>query len=409
MALRSFDEISTGKQFPPRRELPRVQIQDKWAQRYAGKFDDNTRRLKSNMFRYLAHFWADNVISEVPILIYGAVEFVEGMPVIPDGREQEFLNLIQPALGREGYRCVVDLVKYGSAVLANERPFNPHNLDPRLYYRVIRPEQGVYDGAISCATFKVEELGNLPDRIIVTRHLPGSYQAERTIYKYQGLSIGEAVQSETVVTAHPQVLVMNDIQPLDDVLGISDYVDVDDYIVELHRRESAVSEALDRHVNPHLAVPEGVLRTDAAGNITLDAGGEAIPYPDGSSPPQYVTWEPDFTAHEHAMERALERIQRASGIAPVLAGTSDTINTPSGSALRRLAFVTVGRIRSFRRRLDGAFRRVCVDNGEVARLSGVDVPMLDPRQINVLWTPPLWTAGEGDEGEPLATFEYSQG
>ena len=183
----------------------------------------------------------------------------------------------------------------------------------------------------------------------------------------------------------------------------------DDYIIELHRRESAVSEALDRHVNPHVAVPEGVLRTDAQGNVTLEAGGEAIPVPEGSSAPHFVRWEPDFTAHENAMERALERIQRASGIAPVLAGTADTINTPSGAAQRRLAFVTVGRTRSFRRRLDAAFRAVVVDNAEVSRLSGVDVPMLDPREIKVLWTPPLWTAGEGDESEPLATFEFNQG
>ena len=219
-----------------------------------------------------------------------------------------------------------------------------------------------------------------------------------------------AESSEIVIcSAHPQLLVINDVQSNDDVLGVSDFEDVDDYIQELHRRESAVSDALDRHVNPHLAVPEGVLTTDAAGNVTLSEQGEAIPVPEGSQAPTYVTWEPDFQAHENAMERALERIQRASGIAPVLAGTSDTINTPSGSALRRLAFVTVGRIRAFRRRLDAAFRAVIVENAEVSRLSGVDVPLLDPAAINILWTPPLWTAGEGEEGEPLATFEYSQG
>ena len=188
MALRSFDEISSGKQFPPQRELPRVQVQDKWAQRYAGIFEDPTLRLKMNMYRYLTEFWADNVISEVPILVYGDVQIADGVPVIEDSREQEFLNLIQPALGRDGYRAMVDLVKYGSAVLANEIAFNPHNLDPRFYYRVVRPERGLYEGAISISTFKVHEVGNLPDHIIVTRHIPGSFQAERTVYTFQGLS-----------------------------------------------------------------------------------------------------------------------------------------------------------------------------------------------------------------------------
>ena len=61
--------------------------------------------------------------------------------------------------------------------------------------------------------------------------------------------------------------------------GVSDFEDISDYIEELHRRESIVSEALDRHVSPRLAVPEGVRRTDAAGNVTLSSEGEASRFP----------------------------------------------------------------------------------------------------------------------------------
>ena len=408
MALRHFNEIASGAQFPPRRELPRVQVQDRWAQRFAGVFEDSTRRLKPNIYRYLATFWADHVISDPPLLIYG--EFDAENPQTQNTREQEALNLISASISAECYRCMIDLVKYGSAVLKNDIPFSPNSLDPRLYYRVIRPEIGIYEGAVSCSTFKVEETGNMPDRIIVTQHEADSFMAKRTIYGLQGLSIQSPMSDMIEIpAAHPVLLSLNDVQPHDDVIGVSAYHDIDDYVQELHRRESAVSEALDRHVAPHLAVPEGVLRTDAAGNAELSSDGEAITVPEGGTTPTYVTWEPDFTAHENAMSRALERIQRMTGIAPVLAGTSDTINTPSGSALRRLAMVTVTRIRTFRSKLDVAIRTVCAENMEVARLSGIDAPVLDPEQINVLWSPPLAVAGEEDEGVPSVQYEYRQG
>ena len=54
-------------------------------------------------------------------------------------------------------------------------------------------------------------------------------------------------------------------------------------------------------------------------------------------------------------------------------------------------------------------RQVIAENMEVARLSDIDAPKLDPEQINVLWSPPLAVAGEEDEGTPSVQYEYRQG
>ena len=213
-----------------------------------------------------------------------------------------------------------------------------------------------------------------------------------------------------VPAAHPVIIALNDVQRNDDVIGTSEYQDIDGYIQELHRRESAVSEALDRHVNPHLAVPEGVLRIDEHGNVLLSADGEAISVPDGAQTPEYIVWEPDMGAHENAMERALERIQRMTGIAPVLAQFKESsINTPSGSALRRMAMITVSKIRTIRSKLDIAMRQVIGDNMEVARMNGIDAPMLEPEKINIVWSPPLAVAGEESEESPSVQYEFRQG
>ena len=55
--------------------------------------------------------------------------------------------------------------------------------------------------------------------------------------------------------------------------GTSDFEDTEQYIAELHGRESRVAAALNKHANPHLAVPEGVMQTRPDGSIVIDARG----------------------------------------------------------------------------------------------------------------------------------------
>ena len=145
-----------------------MQEQDKWAQRYAGTNEDRSRRLTPNLYRYVSHFWSDHVLSDPPLIIYGDVEG-ETEPIIPDTREQEALNLIAPNIIAESKRAVVDMVKYGSAVLGSDVPFYPRSIDPRLFYTVVKPEVGRYEGAISCLVYQHDPHINIPDRIVITR------------------------------------------------------------------------------------------------------------------------------------------------------------------------------------------------------------------------------------------------
>ena len=82
---------------------------------------------------------------------------------------------------------------------------------------------------------------------------------------------------------------------------------------------------------------------------------------------------------------------------------------PSGSALRRLGLVTVNRIRSIQEKLTEAIQRVAAENMEVARLNGIDAPVLLPDDINVEWAAPLSVAGEEEEQPPNVEFQYRQG
>ena len=303
MALRQFSELGTGKKFPPEREHARVSNMDTWAQRYARKYADASRRLKPNSYRFVCNFWQEQVISTPPVFTYDG-----------GGREQQALDVISPAIAKATSAVVVDLIRFGSGVYLNDIPWQPQATDPRFYFAVTKPEIGEYDGAIVACPYKVNPGSNLPDHIALTTYTAGAERASKAFYKLDGLTVGLSDGAPIEYSAAHPIMVKQG----EGEYGISDYEDIDEYVEELHRRESSVSTALDRHTNPHLSIPEDSIRTNAAGKMEINQEGMIIPVPvgQGITVPQYITWNAKFEAQENAMDRAVERIQRFSRIAP---------------------------------------------------------------------------------------------
>lgn len=384
MALRNFTEIQTGTQFPPERERTRVNVMDTWLERYSRRFANPEYRLKGNSYKYIAHFWQDVVISVPPEFSYAG-----------DGRQQEALDLIAPSVVQATRQIVIDLVRYGSGVYANAIPFNVTSLDPRFYYPVELPETGQDLGAITTMPYTVDPTNTMADRLAITEYRAGDTVTTTSYHKLDGLSVGPIIQDDIERPGMQPILVTYGAGEF----GTSWYEDIDDYVTDLHRRESGVSKSLDRHNNPHLAVPEGVIEVDAQGRAQIAQDGMIIPVPDGADvAPQFITWDPKFGSQENAMTRAIERIERYTAVAPVLTQAREmAYNLPSGSALRRLSIVTVQRCQSLREILGPAMRQAIADNAEVIRLSGIDAPVLDPDSISIEWPLPLSTPGDETE------------
>ena len=103
--------------------------------------------------------------------------------------------------------------------------------------------------------------------------------------------------------------------------GTSDYEDVGEYVDELSRRESSISQTLDRHADPHLAVAEESLDTTADGKAALDVkqgGGNVIAVPAGGTELKYIDWNPRFDAQAESIKRAEGRVLSFSRISLVL-------------------------------------------------------------------------------------------
>ena len=155
-------------------------------------------------------------------------------------------------------------------------------------------------------------------------------------FKLNGRTIGEPIDDPTDLAAGSPAIVP--VVQGEGFYGTSDFEDTEQYVAELHGRESRVAAALNKHANPHLAVPEGVMQTRPDGSIVIDARGMAIP--------------------------------------------------------------TVNRIRSMRASLTDGIRFTIAGQADLIAASGGERYLIDPDKISLRWPPEL-SAGLGDEAEAI--------
>ena len=244
---------------------------------------------------------------------------------------------------------------------------------------------------------RVDNVGT-PDRVVSYFFYQGNV-IERH-YRYEGTTIHEQLSEVARAAGFPAVV---PVTLGSGFYGRSDFEDTDVYIKELFRRESAVSEALDKQANPHLAVPEGVVTVQPDGSITVDRNGMVIPVPEGSEAPSYVVWDPSFEAQDGAIMRAEDRILQLSKISKILVDPKLRQSAPTGAALRRLAIPTVNKIRHIRGRLDEAIKLVIMGQAYLHAETGGEVFEVEPRDIKIQWPPEL-SGGLSDEAEALSTL-----
>ena len=427
MPLITAAEIGTGADFPPMRERARVERMDRWARystrRYQGLNAELAEdlRLRPNLFRWLMDFWRNAVVGDAPVIGYSENE-----------RVRDFIDALKPSLVAAMGTVVSDLVRYGTGVFVNRRDFQVQTVDPRYWYPVREAwdqQRGDVDviaypyavgdrgqdgsgtrqrsfegGATPTRSVLLDPggMGLFPDRINVTVY--GVETGVTTRYKFDGKRIGEAVEESEEFVGTPAVVPVVEGEGF---YGESDFADAEEYVAELHRRESAVSKSLDRHTDPHLAVPEGVLKTDSQGRFIVNMEGMIIPVPEGSEMPQYIQWDARYEAQGLAMERAHERVLQFSAVAPVLVDLGRRTRTvASGAALRRLAIPTVNRIRTLRGLLNPALRQVIAGQAALVGVTGGEVVAVDPEAISIQWPAEL-SGGITDEADAVALLVES--
>lgn len=148
----------------------------------------------------------------------------------------------------------------------------------------------------------------------------------------------------------------------DEFWGISDYFDIIPLQEELNNRVTKIAKILNRHSDPKLILPPGVMKYDEklqrwyVEKEDLEAL-EVDPEQVGDLP-KYLTWDAQLTACFEEIDRLLEYLMLVTETAPAAIGltSKDGGQAESGKALRFRLMRTLGKINRKKRFFDQALK-----------------------------------------------------
>ncbi len=149
----------------------------------------------------------------------------------------------------------------------------------------------------------------------------------------------------------------------DEFWGISDYFDIIPLQEELNNRVTRLSKILDRHSDPKLILPPGVMKYDErlqrwyVEKEDLEAL-EVDPEQVGDLP-KYLTWDAQLTACFEEIDRLLEYLMLVTETTSAAIGltSKDGGQAESGKALRFRLMRTLGKINRKKRFFDEALKK----------------------------------------------------
>ncbi|HET6925064.1 MAG TPA: phage portal protein [Candidatus Saccharimonadales bacterium] len=183
--------------------------------------------------------------------------------------------------------------------------------------------------------------------------------------------------------------------------GLDDYQDITTLIFALNNRLSLIDNILDKHADPILAVPEGVL--DENGNIDRSVLGVYEKSQDDSKP-EYIVWDAKLDASFSEIEKLLEALYMYSETSPSVFGNTSgqTARTESGRALKYRLMRTVAKIQRKQRYYDYAIKEIVYLAELLAQAHGLlanGVPFKgQPEVPSIEWPDPI----------PLDSYEQAQ-
>lgn len=190
--------------------------------------------------------------------------------------------------------------------------------------------------------------------IRIERHFPGKIQNElweyrdKALYRKAPLSLLNEPdlmeEQETGIDRSLLIHIPN--WRAGDYHGVSDYHDIEALMYALNNRMTKNENILDKHSDPILALPEGVL--DEQGNIRKDKL-QLFTIPDnemGSKPakPEYITWDASLDNAFKQIDKLVEFLYMTSETSPAVFGMDKNGAAESGRALKLRLMRTIAKI-----------------------------------------------------------------
>jgi hypothetical protein len=154
--------------------------------------------------------------------------------------------------------------------------------------------------------------------------------------------------------------------------GTSDYADLETLLFALNNRMTKTDNILDKHSDPILAVPEGVL--DENGNVAKEALG-MFEMGEGGEKPEYIVWNANLDVAFKEVDKLVKFLYMFSEISPASVGDDEGKGgqADSGRALKYKMLSTLRKRNRKKRYYDQMIKDILVTAMELAKAHGVEM------------------------------------
>jgi len=172
----------------------------------------------------------------------------------------------------------------------------------------------------------------------------------------------------------------------DRFFGISDYYDLDSLFYALNNRMSSIDNILDKHSDPILMVPPGVL--DEKGNVRKKALGVIEIGEGDNGKPEYIVWDASLENAFKEIEKIVEFLYLIGEISPDMLGLGEGISA-SGRALKFKLMRTIAKVARKKLYYDSMIKETIYTAQLLAKAYNLEVDGLklkkEPVKPEIIW------------------------
>ena len=173
--------------------------------------------------------------------------------------------------------------------------------------------------------------------------------------------------------------------------GISDYADLGTLFDEINNRMTRMADILNRHSDPKLAVPKGVLDEDGkVRTSSFDLFEVSASQGGGINKPEYITWDASLESAFKEIDKIVEFLFLFSETSPSVFGLDKGGQADSGRALKFKLIRTLAKISRKKNYYDEALKWAIV--------TALKLKKMKPVEPQIIW----------QDGIPQDTYEAAQ-
>ena len=171
----------------------------------------------------------------------------------------------------------------------------------------------------------------------------------------------------------------------DEIYGSDDYTQIDSLVMALEVRCGQINRVLDKHTDPSMYGPPGLMVRDrASGKMVFKSGSQYYEVDEEDQIPGYVTWDGQLLAQFQELDTLLKQLYILSETSPAAFGQIEGNLAESGSALRRLMQAPLAKVARMTMSVDPSAKR-CIKIASQLEAANGFTDATPIAKVNIQW------------------------